>query len=565
MNLIQNLKIVFIVGCQRTGTTMIGNLLGAHPSTFLIDEPNGLYPWIEAVFARQDISKVNSLFKLCCQKGRSNYRNPNVKCNQDGELSKEVTHIILKAPNLTYSADKIAEFFPGQFCIFAYRDIRDVVVSMSKLEWVPMVQNQIRRIQSEPTIAARYSEELCVLTNPLTSLHESHALIGMIKTDLRDTFDHVDINTLEVGYENMVRQSETWVRKFIQHIQLPFTSQLSDHSKIMAGWGPGLTYRRGKINPFSIGQWKTHLTPDQEAEIWAISGQLLTQLGYERYPCEVRTSKLWKSIKSEFKHQPVVATGRGGSGTRLLSIILQHLDVYLGKKTGSTEDSLEWVNLLYKIAIESNRGQPRNNRKNTLWRYVLRETAADMLFSGDWDGEQAWGWKLPESMVCLPEIYDAFDQFKLIHLVRHPVDISLRRTHTTSRTSNLMGKTVLQAAYKHLGWNIRKADTDPDYIRNMASWYFQVGCVVNFGREVLGPQHYLEVRYEDICNNPSEVSNSLAGFLGVRENPNPMNIDIDQHRRRAWKPPDSRADEVWDLCGDLAVELGYLAIDIKAI
>lgn len=37
-------RVVAIVGCQRSGTTLTGQIVGAHPQAFLVDEFDGLYP-----------------------------------------------------------------------------------------------------------------------------------------------------------------------------------------------------------------------------------------------------------------------------------------------------------------------------------------------------------------------------------------------------------------------------------------------------------------------------------------------------------------------------------------
>ena len=50
--------------------------------------------------------------------------------------------------------------------------------------------------------------------------------------------------------------------------------------------------------------------------------------------------------------RPVVAIGRGGSGTRLLSLALQEHGIFLGNQLNESHDSTEWVDLIYKLAIE---------------------------------------------------------------------------------------------------------------------------------------------------------------------------------------------------------------------
>jgi len=282
-------------------------------------------------------------------------------------------------------------------------------------------------------------------------------------------------------------------------------------------------------------------------------------LNYIRKPDGTSRMQLWDSINSELKHSPIVATGRGGSGTRLLSDLLQSLNIFLGSKLNHSQDSIEWVHSLYKVAIEQFQLKPE--LPDNHWRYQLRETAAEILASGCWDGEQPWGWKLPETMLILPVVFDSFSKGKLIHTVRHPVDISLRRTHMTSRAGNLVGKSVLEVAYSNLGWDQDRIFSDPDYLRNAASWLYQVGEATRYGREELGPDRYIEIHYEDICIDPGAVQKSLARFLKVETGPQPIKLDIDPARRQKWNTPDARADEVWDICGEVAMQLGYKPIE----
>ena len=555
MELLSRYEIVFIVGCQRTGTTLLGNILGAHPRAFLIDEPNGLYPWVETIIADQDDDKVYTLFKRCCQSARKNLAKPDEKCHSNGKLSDSVTHLILKAPNLTYSADKIATHFSKPICIFMYRDIRDVVTSMGKVDWIPMVNNQLKRIKNNVDVANRFKLAVAALEDPKTQPHQARAYIAKIKTDLRDTFDQADIRKLEVGYENLVRSPDECLDRIWRHIKLPAGTSGSDHTDVMRGWGPGLTYRQSKVNVRSIGQWQQYLSVDQEDDVWEIAGTTMHNLNYSRKLDSAPCVPLWDSLTSELKHHPIIATGRGGSGTRLLSVLLQSLNIFTGNKLNRTEDSVEWVNILYKIALE--RFQPTAELPGNHWRNQLQEPAAEILAEGNWDGKQPWGWKLPETMLVLPVVFDSFRKGKLIHIVRHPVDTSLRRTHITSRAGNPVGKSVLEAAYSRLGWDQKRISSDPDYLRNAASWLYQVSEAARYGREELGPGRYLEIRYEDICADPGAVQKSLAEFLGIDRGPQPLDIEINPSRRREWEPPDSRADEIWDICGEAAMKLGY--------
>jgi hypothetical protein len=167
-------------------------------------------------------------------------------------------------------------------------------------------------------------------------------------------------------------------------------------------------------------------------------------------------------------------------------------------------------------------------------------------------------------MLILPLLMEAFPSARVIHLVRHPVDTCLRRTHMTSRPNNAVGRAVLRAAYSELGWPFERMETDDSYLRNAASWVFQVERVASFGRSELGSAQYLEVRYEDICQDPGQVLDQVAEFTGTIVPNNCRPPEIDRSRSRQWTPPDPRADEVWSICGTTASQIGYAPISIEA-
>ena len=250
--------------------------------------------------------------------------------------------------------------------------------------------------------------------------------------------------------------------------------------------------------------------------------------------------------------QPVVATGRGGSGTRLLSVLLQEHGVFLGNRLNESEDSIEWTRVLFDIAV---RKLTDNTPLCGGWEETLSGCAEGILTKGQWKEGQLWGLKLPVTMLILPEIVQAFPNAKIIHLVRHPVDTCLRRTHVTSRPNNRVGAATLHAAYSWLGWNRNPADDD-DYIRNTASWVFQVHKAIQFGRR-LDSNRYLEVRYEELCDDAQTASDKVARFLDIPVTSSALGRAIDSERRRYWVEGDKRALEVWSICEETGTRLGY--------
>jgi len=267
-----------------------------------------------------------------------------------------------------------------------------------------------------------------------------------------------------------------------------------------------------------------------------------------------------KFVDDEVVHSPIIFTGRGGSGTRLLTQLAADLDIFLGNELNKTGDSLEWVDLIYKLTSDITSSSPAGWHGAEIKREALLENARITLGEGNWLPNQLWGWKLPESMLVLSLLLESFKHSRLVHLVRHPVTSSIRRSHRTSRAINPIGKTVLTAAYQSAGLDTDRIDSDPDYWRNAVTWLYQVETVANIAGTALPSSRYLQLRYEDICSDPGSEKKRLAGFL-TRENKSikfgNCSVLIEPDRVTPIDTEDERTIQVWDLCGKVAMELGY--------
>jgi Sulfotransferase family len=255
--------------------------------------------------------------------------------------------------------------------------------------------------------------------------------------------------------------------------------------------------------------------------------------------------------------QPVILLGRGGSGTRLLAQLALSVGAFLGNELNASHDSVEWVETLYDLAVETVTGDIASGAARELyWHARLRRRALEILSTGRRDPADLWGWKLPETMLSLPHALRAFPRAQVVHLVRHPVTSALRRTHITSRMDNPVGRGVLPAAYRACGLNPDNIELDEPYIHNAASWAYQVGGVLGTLRSMPPAQRCLQLRYEDICTAPHEAQRRLTAFLGAAA-PIAEPPEIDALRAGDYRAEDDRAKKVWSICGGLAIELGY--------
>ena len=255
--------------------------------------------------------------------------------------------------------------------------------------------------------------------------------------------------------------------------------------------------------------------------------------------------------------QPVILLGRGGSGTRLVAQLALSVGVFLGNELNRSHDSVEWVETLYDLAVETVAGKIGSGSARELyWRSRLRHRASEILATGRRDPAGLWGWKLPETMLSLPHALRAFPRARVVHLVRHPVTSALRRTHITSRLDNPVGRAVLPAAYRACGLVPDNIERDEPYIHNAVSWVYQVGGTVGTLRSVPPAQGCLQCRYEEVCAAPNEAQKRLAAFLGAAA-PITEPPEIDTRRTGSYRAEDDKAKKIWSICGRLAFELGY--------
>ena len=254
--------------------------------------------------------------------------------------------------------------------------------------------------------------------------------------------------------------------------------------------------------------------------------------------------------------EPIIITGKGGSGTRLLSRMIQQSQIFLGNRLNRQGDSLEWVKLNRKYLFEGIK--LKNNTftaKHKTEVIGLAETILNDL--PDKTPYKCWGFKLPEMLFLLPELFDTFENAKLVHLIRHPVKGSMRRTHITSRLDNPVGQWALPRAYQYLNNNDYDINRESDAINNAICWKHQVDIINDFTESHLSSNQFITVRFEDMIANPEVVQKQLLNFIGV-DAPNKLNLEIDPQRVNENIGHDlDTADKIWGLCAETARKYGY--------
>jgi hypothetical protein len=241
---------------------------------------------------------------------------------------------------------------------------------------------------------------------------------------------------------------------------------------------------------------------------------------------------------------PVVLLGKGGGGSRLLSLIASDCGIFLGNDVNISGDCMDIVIAIYQAVIEKYKCKAQW-QKNMI-AAQLRLAAAKMLdeyisFTGIPVNEILWGFKLPESLLLMPEINAAFPNARYVHMLRDPAETCLRRTHMTARLDNQVGRVTLPLAYRSAGQTIEQILKDPPEIHNAYTTLFQLKNALEFCKQNFNSDKYYELNFDDILNSPTETRDKLCKWLGVKPSSNKTAEEIDINR--AKKPKSKYSEE----------------------
>ncbi|HRX82275.1 MAG TPA: sulfotransferase, partial [Pirellulaceae bacterium] len=264
------LAFVVVAGCQRSGTTLLGQILGAHPSAVLIDEPVA-YRVIDKLI-EDDLD--DTLLAECIEAAASIYRASRDACRP------ELTHVVLKAPNATFRGSELAKInrFAMSY-VFAVRDIRDVVSSMSRLFNIDMVSRQAVWLGRAPDeVKSPLINELVCMNDAGVSVNVRRAAVWLAKTSQYRAFTSPPLSGCLVKYEELVRTPDVVKRALCEHVGLD-VEQLPEHSEVMCGSGPGYTVRSRSIDGESIGRWTDSVVADMQDELEELHPERFEVLG----------------------------------------------------------------------------------------------------------------------------------------------------------------------------------------------------------------------------------------------------------------------------------------------
>ena len=271
-------RFVVIAGCQRSGTTLTGQILGAHSSAVLIDEADGLYDWFHAKV--DDTVEVARLYRDMITRSIDKYKNPTDRYTDDGELASHIDTLVLKAPNLTYFGSGVARLGVPAYVVYPVRDPRAVVQSMLRLSHIPFVDNQLRLLQRAPAVRERQPQEYAQLADVDQDMAVRMTAMWKIKSGLAPSFEACGLPVHQFRYEDLVDQTEKEVKRIISFCGMPWSGGTLQHEKVYQGHGPGGTERKRAVDKASLTDWRRRSDGAFTSAILRSAQPLAERFGY---------------------------------------------------------------------------------------------------------------------------------------------------------------------------------------------------------------------------------------------------------------------------------------------
>ena len=273
---------------------------------------------------------------------------------------------------------------------------------------------------------------------------------------------------------------------------------------------------------------------------------------------------------------PIVIGGVGGSGTRLVTQVLQQEGVYFGGEVNDSLDNL-WFSLLFVrrtiflkspeeirrliwLFINAMRDSlpvpeellplldeaARYDRGPALRKSVLQESRNSIVQNASPRNDyEMWGWKQPNTHVLVPILAQCIPEMKYIYVVRNGLDMAF--SYNQNQLKYFWGDLLLEG----------EVDSSP---RNSLRYWVASYKRICSNRALLDNRLYI-LDFDLLCKNPVQQIGKLNQFLG-------LDVDIDdlEAAARSIVIPDStgryRDQDCRQLCSEDVDFVRALGFDV---
>jgi Sulfotransferase family len=273
---------LFVVGCPRSGTTLLQRMLDHHPLLAVANDTHFIPRAIEHVPVGVDPPLTPELVAWVCQYHRFlrlGLSEAAVRAAAPARTYAEFVSALYteygrmhakplageKTPDYCRHLPRLHTLFPWARSIHIVRDGRDV--ALSTLQWA--------REDKGPGRFALWKEEpvaVCALW-----------WRWQVGTGRGDGAKMGAAHYREVRYEDLIARPEALLQDITAFLDLPFATEMAAYHEGKTRADPGLSAKQAWLPPTQgLRDWRTQMARRDVALFEAIAGDLLDELGYER-------------------------------------------------------------------------------------------------------------------------------------------------------------------------------------------------------------------------------------------------------------------------------------------
>lgn len=273
----QTLKPIFLVGCPRSGTTLLQQMLDAHPDVAIAPETHFIRNFwlkreqygdltndanyqalLDAIGSIPEFAEMELSFATFQDAAKTVDRNYAALLDlllEQFRRSRNSKIVGEKTPNHLLYMQTLQEFFPTARFIHIVRDPRAVVNSWKTVPW------STGSIGGNAEVWKRY----------MATARQSPPASGAIFT---------------LHYEQLVAESENCLRRLCDFLDLQFDAKMLDYhanysKRVNVTREPWKGNAVRPVNNKSLTRWQQELSKAEIATIESAAGEEMCQLGYD--------------------------------------------------------------------------------------------------------------------------------------------------------------------------------------------------------------------------------------------------------------------------------------------
>lgn len=309
-------KNFFVLGCPRSGTTVLQQALNRHSRIVVPAETKYFYYFygMPRRWQQRHLERMQADLQISLElsdkavKSIAEHREIFDEIAQQCVARSEKSNVAWfgdKTPEHTNRIESIRRVYPDCPVIFIHRDPRDVAVSLKEVPWIKC------GAWAAACIWRRYNE---------------------ILLDMRRQQDEF---LFSVSYESLVTEPESTLRSICEFLGVNYQSNMAtgkgDRTVIPERELEWKSRSLGTIGSSRVGRWKQELTAAEISKIERIDASAMTELGYQPGPLRRQGISLAEMVSCGLE------LGRAASSLTLQCLLSEAFHVGRGLKRKVTQ------------------------------------------------------------------------------------------------------------------------------------------------------------------------------------------------------------------------------------